>query len=460
MNKIFNSVFSGLLLFLFISMFSSTATISSVAVEDTVTMDSITYFYIDSLDYYDAQAVVNTDITTVTIPAQINGKEVEVSSNIFSKCYKLTEINVDESNTHNFSIDGVLFYNQNVLVAYPCAKKESAYSVPTNISTILSAFENCKYLQSITFSSNVQSIWTNAFAHCPNLEYINGKIQGTVGNPVQDCPKLKNLHFKGQNPFLVLVNLKSLETIEFDADTTVTRFQIDGLPLLKEINVPIISKGTNDWNMYIANCESLEKINLNNQSDFFLTNPFTIADCPNLKEIAIFHTPDNSTEVPINLSNLPCLEKVIYYEPESYIQGIEDLKRNLNENYNVESLSLKELEEISSFTIPCFQISNNCNNFTVYGHNSNEILKYSCNKYNISFVSFETVSEQQKGDVNGDEKIDILDVIAINKAVLGKEHLTDSQNKAADVNKNGKVDSSDSLMTMKFIVGLINSFDA
>ena len=65
----------------------------------------------------------------------------------------------------------------------------------------------------------------------------------------------------------------------------------------------------------------------------------------------------------------------------------------------------------------------------------------------------------EKGDANGDTKIDILDIITINKAVLGKEVLTDEQNQAADVNGNNKVDSGDSLMLMKFVVGLIDSFD-
>lgn len=65
----------------------------------------------------------------------------------------------------------------------------------------------------------------------------------------------------------------------------------------------------------------------------------------------------------------------------------------------------------------------------------------------------------EKGDANGDTKIDILDIITINKAVLGKEKLTDEQNQAADVNENNKVDSGDALMLMKFVVGLIDSFD-
>lgn len=65
------------------------------------------------------------------------------------------------------------------------------------------------------------------------------------------------------------------------------------------------------------------------------------------------------------------------------------------------------------------------------------------------------IPEVIKGDVDGNGGVDILDVIIINKAILGKENLSDSSLKSADVNGNGVPDSTDSLSIMKFIVGLI-----
>ena len=62
------------------------------------------------------------------------------------------------------------------------------------------------------------------------------------------------------------------------------------------------------------------------------------------------------------------------------------------------------------------------------------------------------------GDANLDGSIDILDVITINKAVLGREELTALQLKASDVNHNDAPDSSDALMIMKYIVGLVTEF--
>ncbi len=59
------------------------------------------------------------------------------------------------------------------------------------------------------------------------------------------------------------------------------------------------------------------------------------------------------------------------------------------------------------------------------------------------------------GDADGSGKLDILDVIIVNKAVLGKEKLEDSQIACIDFNGNGKPDAEDALVMMKKIVGLL-----
>ena len=76
-------------------------------------------------------------------------------------------------------------------------------------------------------------------------------------------------------------------------------------------------------------------------------------------------------------------------------------------------------------------------------------------KYHYTFESISESAELLPGDADGSGKADILDVIIINKAVLGKEKLTDEQLKAIDFNNNGKPDAEDALILMKKIVGLI-----
>ncbi len=70
-------------------------------------------------------------------------------------------------------------------------------------------------------------------------------------------------------------------------------------------------------------------------------------------------------------------------------------------------------------------------------------------------VGSEPVAEGLRGDADCNGKINILDVITVNKAVLGKEALSEQGLKNADLNGDGVPSSEESLMIMKKIVGLI-----
>ncbi|MDE5737231.1 MAG: dockerin type I repeat-containing protein [Oscillospiraceae bacterium] len=61
------------------------------------------------------------------------------------------------------------------------------------------------------------------------------------------------------------------------------------------------------------------------------------------------------------------------------------------------------------------------------------------------------------GDADENGAVDILDVIVVNKAILGQKILTGKQMKAVDFNQNGMVEPDESLMLMEFIVGLIDN---
>ena len=57
--------------------------------------------------------------------------------------------------------------------------------------------------------------------------------------------------------------------------------------------------------------------------------------------------------------------------------------------------------------------------------------------------------------MNADLDVDILDVIALNKYILGVSALNPSQTAAADADGNHKVDSVDSLMILKYVLELV-----
>lgn len=66
-------------------------------------------------------------------------------------------------------------------------------------------------------------------------------------------------------------------------------------------------------------------------------------------------------------------------------------------------------------------------------------------------------SNVKYGDANEDGRIDILDVIVVNKSLLGAMSLSNQAKLNADVNKNNKPDSDDALQILKHVVGLIKS---
>ena len=68
-------------------------------------------------------------------------------------------------------------------------------------------------------------------------------------------------------------------------------------------------------------------------------------------------------------------------------------------------------------------------------------------------------SGERKGDVNGDGIVDIMDVIRLNKSLLGIEKLTDEQTALADTDGSGTVDSGDSLLILKYALEMIDSFE-
>ncbi|MDD3363021.1 MAG: dockerin type I domain-containing protein [Hespellia sp.] len=76
-----------------------------------------------------------------------------------------------------------------------------------------------------------------------------------------------------------------------------------------------------------------------------------------------------------------------------------------------------------------------------YEHASNYVIVFSDNL--------------KKGDVNGDNNVNLKDLMIILKHVSGKESMDESKQKIADVNADGKVDLKDLMLILKFVSGKI-----
>ncbi|MDE5884376.1 MAG: dockerin type I repeat-containing protein [Oscillospiraceae bacterium] len=69
-------------------------------------------------------------------------------------------------------------------------------------------------------------------------------------------------------------------------------------------------------------------------------------------------------------------------------------------------------------------------------------------------------TENLPGDIDGNGNVDITDVIQMNRIYVGCQKFTPEQMKAGDVNQDGRIDLSDSMLVLHYLVGLVDSLDA
>ena len=451
--------------------------ILNVSAEDdaevTSVVDNVIYTKRAGLTWYEPTGMENKKISSITIPAKIDGCDVKISDsyfaneNVFSKCPNLTEINVEDGNEYLSSDNGVLYSkNKKALIAYPPAKPDQDYVIPEGVQSVSYAFFRCTELRTITLPDSLEEA-NGAFCYCTNLEEINGVIPCKNSNPVIVCQKLKHIRIKGTLNSVSLAGYTQLEELNLSECDSVKEISIYGASALTELSLPpLISDNSTEYypmvgEVYVRDCDNLKTIHLKN-ANTPATNDSTpnpnIENCPKLEEIIIEHVEGYSSEGGLRLKNLPALKSVTYYEPKTYVKGIEKCKIHFEaETWEEIKTADAQTSLTDVYTIPAFPEAVNCGNFTVYGYDTNEVLKYSCEKYHIPFVALDE-PEHTAGDITGDAKIDVFDVITVNKAIFGKILLTDAQAKAADVNGDGVVNHTDSLAIMRYIVGLTDNF--
>ncbi len=81
------------------------------------------------------------------------------------------------------------------------------------------------------------------------------------------------------------------------------------------------------------------------------------------------------------------------------------------------------------------------------------------NKNITATANWEKIPVDPRGDVDGNEEVNISDVTDIQKYVAGLITFTDEQKEAADVDKSGRISVRDATYTQKFILKFISSFD-
>jgi hypothetical protein len=210
---------------------ADTSHVKSVHIPDTVTS-------IGNEAFWGCSA-----LTDIPIPASISN----IGDEVFRECYSMENFQVEAGSKYYTAKDGVLYNKQmTILVAYPAAKKASAFSIPSTVKKIVPyafdgyqgtsitipagvteighgafhasgitsiaipegvtsiepwTFEKCN-LQKITIPSSVEFISDSAFGHAPSKEMT---IYGYTGSYAQTYAKEHGVPFKslGQIPVAI-----------------------------------------------------------------------------------------------------------------------------------------------------------------------------------------------------------------------------------------------------------------
>lgn len=228
------------------------------------------------------------------------------SESAFWACDNIESFSVDENNDVFYSEDGVLYQyladGEKMVYRYPQGKNDKVYVLPEGITRIgASAFEKCRYLESILLNDGLKRINAGAFYGCSSLtdivipesvEYINsgyflGAYTPGAGCVFAQCTSLKSvvlpssLTIIGSEMFSGCSSLTSIdipdtvETICYDAFenctalknihlpqslTLIHYYAFNGCSSLEDIQLP---EGLQEigWEAF-KNCESLSSIRI------------------------------------------------------------------------------------------------------------------------------------------------------------------------------------------------------
>ncbi len=133
------------------------------------------------------------------------GKSVKsIEETAFEGCISLASFVVSDENGTYASNGDVLFSNDmSVLLIYPVAKTDSAYSIPDSVKTVKSsAFRGCTSLSSVTIPDSVETIGVSAFADCIGLKELSipAVINSVVSNDkpaFSGCTGINKVTFTG-----------------------------------------------------------------------------------------------------------------------------------------------------------------------------------------------------------------------------------------------------------------------
>lgn len=191
---------------------------------DLTETEGLSYELSEDESYYILSGIGDCTETAIVVPAEYNGlpvKEIRdwafssdenitsvvihedieyIGESAFFACTSLTQIIALDGNENYKSVDGNLYTADGArLMQYAAGKTETAFSVPSGVTTIDDgAFAKCN-LVSVTLPEGVETISFNLFWLSENLEsvVIPSSVTLVDGYAFANCANLKNIYYLG-----------------------------------------------------------------------------------------------------------------------------------------------------------------------------------------------------------------------------------------------------------------------
>ncbi|SEW12547.1 leucine-rich repeat protein [[Clostridium] fimetarium] len=354
----------------------------------------------------------NNYIEVLNMPASVNS----IGSAAFQKSH-IKKFNVDSNNSIFTSKDGVIYSkDKSILIAYPAYKSDKVFYIPTTVTKIGSvgdySFETCNYLEEVIIPDSVSEIngifWMSSALKNVSISKVS-KISKLNCLTFQNCAALRDFYVPDNVSFLgfnLFYGCNNLSTVVFGKNSCMNAGTMD----LQYSNQTAFCGASSNLTVYAYG------------SDNNIKKALTAYD-PYVKYVDLEKTSKvifapNGAEGSISVNNVISGQK--YVLPDN--------------TYHKEGFSFIGWSDGTTVCNPGDTYTMPETGGIIFTAEWSKIVKL--------------------GDVTLDDEIDIFDILAIQRHIVGTLVLTEKSKVVADVTGNSSVDIFDILVIQRHILGV------
>ena len=398
-----------------------------------------------------------SSLTSIEIPEGV----IIIKSDAFSGCSSLTSIEIPEGVT---SIEEYAFYECSSL---------TNINIPEGVTSIGDwAFSGCSSLTSIKIPEGVTRIGDGAFSECSSLTNINIPEGVTsIGDwAFSGCSSLTSIKIPEGVTIIkseAFYECSSLTSIEIPKGvTSIEMGAFHGCNSLTNISIPSSITNIGDYAFY--GCKHIEAVAIGEKAEGKVTIQLPELVKRSLDENDILYA--KGKEPTLTNCTISKEEGTMTFKAEDINK--KDIKIRINDGalngvtvvvvpsgtifYNETNPTAKDVTATIFIAEDEKMINNNGSKEHIFTENGTFTFKYKDKegKEKEATAKVDNII-LLKGDANGDGKVDLKDILAINKHRLGKTELAGGYLEAADVTGDNKVDLKDILQINKYRLGKI-----